>query len=274
MGGVVLGGGVGVGGGVGGAGVAADDIVLGDGPVVAPREVGELRPVAGIAVDAGAALALLVEETGRLSLLIDTRAVLEDQVGVPVASQVGHLDVGAEEGRLALAGLTLEIPAVFGGGAVHRGNGHDARSVKDVLGALRRVEHLEALAPFVPVVRVRCPEVHFAYACPVRIEDIRLLRAVAPEGLLALVGDLLVDTDGQVAPYDDRAGRSVLHDADAGEVGMLVAHRLRAAPAGDLGALDELVAHPVALLGHEAGSVGYSVPENDFPGLLLSEADD
>ena len=263
MRGVVLCGGVGVGGGVRDAGVAADDVVLGDRPVIAPGEVGEFRPAADIAVDARA----------RSSLFIDTVAVLKDKVRVPAAPEIGDLDVGAGDCGAELAGLGVEIPAVGLAAAVHCGDGHDAGSIEDVLRPLRRMQDLQALAPLVPLVEVRAPQLHFAYAGTVGIEYIGLLGAVAPAAFFALVRNLLVHADREVAPDDDRAGRSVLDDAHAGEIGVLVAHRLRAAPAGHLLALDEFVAHPVALFRHKARRVGNPLPENDLPRLLRAEAD-
>ena len=134
------------------------------------------------------------------------------------------------------------------------------------------MQHLQALAPFVPSVQMRTPKHHLPNAHTVRIEDVGLFRTVSPSALFALVGDFLVDSHGDVAPRHYGAGGGVFQDANAAEVRVLVAHALGASPAGDFLALHELVAHPVALLGNEAGSVGYSLPEDHFVGLAGAES--
>ena len=136
------------------------------------------------------------------------------------------------------------------------------------------MQHLEALAPFVPVAEVRAPQVHLAHPDPVGIENVRLFGAISPQGFIAPVRNLLVHSDRQVAPHYYGAHRGVFNDAHTRVVGVLVGHTLRAAPPRNLLAFNEFVAHPVAFLGHEAGRVGDSAPEHDPPGLLRSESDD
>ena len=69
------------------------------------------------------------------------------------------------------------------------------------------------------------------------------------------------------------AGGRILEDADAGEVGVLVAHAFGAAPSGHFLALHELVSHPVVLFRYEAGSVGNTPPEYDTMRLIRAEGD-